>query len=278
MPRSRALSMDISTRIASTSTCARRMSSRSTIAMTERMTLGGAVTTSALVCGSAQIATLLSPPAGARDDRRGRGAAASGAGGRLRRRDDALDLLAQLGRDLLGVGVLEVAHLRVAARLERRVEVRDQRLQAQPLRGLAADEHAVGALVGDDLDGRHAGAFGRGAARVEAVDDADDFRRARVLQRDHVDRFVALLVDALDDAHHPVHVRGAVRDDQHVRGRVGREVAVLRDQRPQDRHELRRAHVPDRDHLRDDLVGTSSSRARAGRWPAPGGRSRRAGS
>ena len=31
------------------------MSSRSTIDMTERMTLGGAVTTSALVCGSAQM-------------------------------------------------------------------------------------------------------------------------------------------------------------------------------------------------------------------------------
>ena len=30
--------------------------------MTERMTFGGAVTTSALVCGSAQMLTLLSPP------------------------------------------------------------------------------------------------------------------------------------------------------------------------------------------------------------------------
>ena len=57
-----ALSADISTRIASTSTCARRMSSRSTIDMTERMIFGGAVTTSALVFGSAQIVTLLSPP------------------------------------------------------------------------------------------------------------------------------------------------------------------------------------------------------------------------
>ena len=62
MPRSIALSADISTRIASTSTWARRMSSRSTIDMTERMTFGGAVTTSALVFGSAQIVTPLSPP------------------------------------------------------------------------------------------------------------------------------------------------------------------------------------------------------------------------
>ena len=32
------------------------------MAMIERMTFGGAVTTSAFVCGSAQMATLLSPP------------------------------------------------------------------------------------------------------------------------------------------------------------------------------------------------------------------------
>ena len=31
--------------------------------------------------------------------------------------------------------------------------------------------------------------------------------------------------------------------------------AVLRNQRTQDRHELRGAHVTHRDHLRDDLVG-----------------------
>ena len=62
-PRSMALSADISTRIASTSTWARRMSRRSTMDITERMTFGGAVTTSALVCGSAQMVTPLSPPA-----------------------------------------------------------------------------------------------------------------------------------------------------------------------------------------------------------------------
>ena len=100
--------------------------------MTERMIFGGAVTTSALVCGSAQIVMLLV-------DRRlrlaGRGRrAAARAGARGCGRDDALDLFAQLAGDLLGIGVVQVAHLRVAARLERRVEVRDQRLQAQALR------------------------------------------------------------------------------------------------------------------------------------------------
>ena len=44
-----------STMIASTSTCVRRMSSLSMIAMSERMILAGAVMTSALVSGSAQI-------------------------------------------------------------------------------------------------------------------------------------------------------------------------------------------------------------------------------
>ena len=41
--------------IASTSTCMRRMSSLSMIAMIARMVFGGAVMTSALVSGSAQI-------------------------------------------------------------------------------------------------------------------------------------------------------------------------------------------------------------------------------
>jgi hypothetical protein len=219
------------------------------MAITERITLGGAVTTSALVCPD-RDALVAAAGGGA-----GRSGAARGAGGHGGR-GDALDLLAQLGRDLFRVGIAQVAHLGVAARLQRRVEVRDQRLQPQPLRGLAAHQHAVGALVGDHLDLRHAGAFGTGrTAGIQAVDDADDLGGACVLQLHDVDRLVALLVDALDDAHHATHVRGAVRDDQHVRGRIGREVPVLRDQRPQDRHQLRGAHVLDGDHLRDDLVG-----------------------
>jgi hypothetical protein len=242
------------------------MSRRSTIVLIERMTFGGAVTTSALVCGSAQIDTLLSPPPAAGCDRgRGRGSTAAGcrtAGRRGHGRGDALDLLAKLGGDLFRVGVVQIPHLRVTARRERRVEVRNERLEPQPLRRLAAHEHAVGAVVGHDLDLRHARAFGRRAAGIKCVDDADDVGRGRVLQRDHVNRLVALLVDALDDAHQSVHVRRAIRDDQHVRGRVGCQVPVLRDQRPQDRHELRGAHVLDRDDLGDDLVGAG---AHAGR-------------
>ena len=45
----------MSTMMASTSTCMRRMSSLSTTPMSERMTLAGAVMTSALVSGSAQM-------------------------------------------------------------------------------------------------------------------------------------------------------------------------------------------------------------------------------
>ena len=60
-PSSAALSADTSTMIASTMTWARRMSSRSTIDISEFMVLAGAVTTSALVSGSAQM--VVGPPA-----------------------------------------------------------------------------------------------------------------------------------------------------------------------------------------------------------------------
>ena len=62
-PSSAVLCSETSTRIASTSTCRRRMSSLSTTPMIERMIFGGAVTTSALVCLSAQIVVLRSAAA-----------------------------------------------------------------------------------------------------------------------------------------------------------------------------------------------------------------------
>ena len=62
---------------------------------------------------------------------------------------DAGHLFLQLAGDLLGVSVVQIADVRVAARLERRVEVCDERLQPQALRLLAGDQHAVGAIVGD---------------------------------------------------------------------------------------------------------------------------------
>ena len=58
MPSSAVLSAITSTMIASTRTCARRMSSRSTICISERMVFGGALITNAFVCVSAQ--TLMS--------------------------------------------------------------------------------------------------------------------------------------------------------------------------------------------------------------------------
>ena len=60
-PRSTFFSPDTSTMMASTSTWARRMSRRSTTDMSERMIFGGAVTTKALVSGSAQMVVPPSP-------------------------------------------------------------------------------------------------------------------------------------------------------------------------------------------------------------------------
>ena len=146
---------------------------------------------------------------------------------------------------------MQVAHARIAAGLERGVEVRDQCAQAQPLRLIAADQHAVRAFVGHHL---HGGALGSGGSLVERVDHAHHFGSGRVGERHDLDVLVADLVDAPDDFHHAVHVAGAVGDDEDVRGRVGHQVAVLRDHRPQDRHQLRRGDVLDIHHLRDDLV------------------------
>jgi hypothetical protein len=106
------------------------------------MIFGGAVITSAFVVGSAQIVVPRSC---------GAWRPALRAGARRRRACCVpCSLLLQLVGDLLGVGVAQVAHLRVAAALQRRVEVRDQRAQPQALRLLAAHQHAVGALVGDE--------------------------------------------------------------------------------------------------------------------------------
>ena len=98
--------------IASTSTCSRRMSSLSMIVMSERMVFGGAVTIErvGLRVGPDHRA-LLGAARRAPPPRRG-----AAAGGGLR---DAGDLLLQLRGDLLGIGVMQVAHLRVAAVLQR---------------------------------------------------------------------------------------------------------------------------------------------------------------
>ena len=131
--------------------------------------------------------------------------------------------------------------------------MRHQRADAQALRLLAADQHAVGAFVGHDFGGESG--FRRGLPLIQGVDHAHDVAGRRVLQREDLHVLIPDLVDALDDAHHAVHVAGAVGDDQNVGGRVGGQVRVRRLQRPQDRHELRRGDVSDVDHLRHDLIG-----------------------
>ena len=118
--------------------------------MSERIAFGGAVITSALCLG-------------VRPDRDGL-VDATGRLGLCRRRPagawatTAPVCSLSLAASFSASRVAQVAHLRIAARLERRVEVRDERAEAQALRLLAAHEHAVRALVGDDA--RAAGSVG----------------------------------------------------------------------------------------------------------------------
>ena len=151
------------------------MSILSMTAIIAFMILGGAVMMSALVDSSAQM--LISPfsVGGAAL------AAVAGRAGRL-----LLVLALQLGREILGVGVAQVAHAGVAAFLQGRVEVRDQGPQPQPLVLVAADEHAVGALVGDQRGGRRGAAL-RLRALAEGRDHPHDLRRGGVLQPDHLE-------------------------------------------------------------------------------------------
>src|SRR2546430_8993371 len=75
--------------------------------------------------------------------------------------------------------IVQVTSGGAAARLERGVQVRDERAYPQPLRLIAADQHAVGALVRDHL---HGDAFGGGRPLVEGVHDAHDLRRRGILR------------------------------------------------------------------------------------------------
>ncbi len=151
------------------------------------------------------------------------------------------------------IGVQQVAHLGIAcAAGARQIQAEHQRFGLELERFFAADEHAVGALVGDDLDRCTLGA--PGGSLIQLIDGAHQFGRAGIVQRDDIDRFIAAFIHALDDFHDAVHVAGAIRDDQHVPGRIGRQMALLRDQRPQQGHQLRRADVLHGDDLSDHLV------------------------
>ena len=135
----------------------------------------------------------------------------------------------------------------------------DECLDTQALRFLTADQDAVGALIGNHS--RPGTAFGC-CCRIQGIDDAYDFRGGRMLERKDVHFLVAALIDALDDAHNPVHVVGAIGNDQHVRAGVGREMPVLRNQRPQHRHQLRGANVLDCNDLGNDLIGRGADAIR----------------
>jgi hypothetical protein len=214
-----------------------------------RMIFGGAVITSEFVGASAQMIALPCCAGGT-----AAGAAPWAPRCATLRLHDACDLLLQLCREILRVGVAQVDHLRVAARLERRVEVCDQRAEAQALRFLAPEQDAVGAFVRDERGwGRSAFAAAR-AGLVQRRECAHEVACARVLERDYLDIFVTRLVDARDDAQHAINVGLAIGDDQRVRGGMRGEVTVLRHQRAQDRHELCCADVLHLDDLRDDLV------------------------
>ena len=162
------------------------------------MIFGGAVMMSALVGTSAQMVTLAStfdspPPLGRR--RRCAGLPV-GAGLSLGRRG-CLSL--ELVRELFGVRVQQVAHFGIAGAARARcIQVEHQRLGLEPHGFLAADQHAVGALVGDHLH-RRAAFAAAGRALIELVDGAHDLRGAGVVQRNDLDGLIAALIHALDD-------------------------------------------------------------------------------
>jgi hypothetical protein len=139
-----------STIMASTSTWARRMSSLSMTAMSDFMIFGGAVMMRALVGMSAQMVTLASTFEAPEPDE-----AAGVAPWTLRpglRLGGGRGLTLEFVGQLFGVGVQQVAHFGVAVAGARRVEIHDQRLDAQFRGFLTADENAVGAFVGHHFD------------------------------------------------------------------------------------------------------------------------------
>jgi len=73
--------------------------------------------------------------------------------------------------------------------------------------------------------------FGRRLLLIQGIDDAYHLGRRGVLQWHDLHVRIAHLIDALDDAHDAVHVIGAIGDYENVRGRIGGEVAVLRNER-----------------------------------------------
>ena len=189
--------------------------------------------------------------------RAGRGFGAAAAAARSAR---GAELRLQLGREILRVGVLEINDLRVAALRGRRVEVGDQRAVLEPRRARAAQQHAVRPVVRDDLHRRRAAAGLRGL--IQGAQHPHDLVGRGVLEPDHLDLRRAGFVHPVDQSQHAPDVLRPIRDDQRVRPRMGGQVRGLRQQRPQDRHELRGVDVLEHDRLRHVIVAFAETRVR----------------
>ncbi len=114
-------------------------------------------------------------------------------------------MLLQLPRQLFGVGVAQIPHLRVAAIFERRVEMSDQRPQAQTFAPVTADQDAVGPGIGNHADrDRHAI---RSRRLGQCSQYANHLGGRCVRQRHDLDVVVVGLVDAPDDADHAFYIQ-----------------------------------------------------------------------
>ena len=174
-----------------------------------------------------------------------------------RRRGNALSQVdrAQRLRHLHRFGVLQVHDVQVARSAGRRVEHRDEGAQPRDARRVvSARNEAVRARVC-----HHAQALrgvGRGLRRIreQAVDEERDIERRRMPQRDHDRVGAARLVDRVDDPVDALQVAGVVRDHQGVARRINGDRVRGGDQRAQDRQQLRRRFVFEREYLGLDLV------------------------
>ena len=98
----------------------------------------------------------------------------------------------------------------------------------------------------------------------DGIDDGYDLYRRRVLQRNDLDIVFAFLVDTADDSGNAPDIRSAVGNDQHIGLRIGREMTVLRNQRPQNWHQLSRNDIFYPDNPGHDFIGSTGARGRAG--------------
>ena len=92
-----------------------------------------------------------------------------------------------------------------------------------------------------------------------------------MFKRYNLDVVIVRLIDASNNRNDSLHIMCPIRNDQHVRSRMCGEVAVLRNKRPQDGHELCRRDVFDLDNLGDYIVRSGAVCAgQAGILPGTG--------